>query len=139
MGPGQRAVSFEIADMAVEIERIAGEQRLLSSQVSQSIQTLTTLTHEVQAEQLRAREDRMAQMALLTTLTERSAGIAGAELRVQALESKVGYWRGVFVGFGALATVVAGMAVAWVTGQFQQNAGERGRLEARIERLENRR
>lgn len=138
MGPvaERRMVSLEVAEIAVEVERIAGEQRLLASQVGQSIQTLTTLVHEVQAEQLRAREERHAQTLLLSGLAERASGIPVSMARMQELELKVSHWRGVFIGFGALAALVVAGSVTWITTQFSSAAQERGKLEARIEHLE---
>lgn len=138
MSPAAGVVSLDVARLAVDVQAIKGELALVTSTVGQQVATLTTLVHEIQAEQLRSREDRLHQLALLTSLSERASGITGSDRRLQELESRVGYWRGVFVGFGALATVILGMSVAWITNQFESNAHERGRLEARIERLERR-
>lgn len=131
-------VSLDVARLAVDVANLKGEQALLASQVSQSIATLTTLVHEVQADQLRARDERHAQTLMLSTLTERAAVTSTASARMRDLELKVSHWRGVFIGFSLLATLVVGGAVAWVSSQLANGAHERGKLETRIERLEQR-
>jgi len=139
MTPGAaRVVSFDVASLAVDVANLKGEHALLASQVSQSINLLTTLVHDVQAEQNRAREERHAQTTMLSMLTERAASIPGSSSQMRDLEMKVSHWRGVFFGFGLLATALVGGSVAWVSSQFTSAARERGQIEARVERLEQR-
>lgn len=104
-------VSLDVARLAVDVEAVKGAQQLLDATVSQRIDVLTTAVNNVHAQQERASEDRMQQLALLTSLTEKVSAGSGSGTRVHDLELKVSRWIGVVVGFGTAVFMVFALIV----------------------------
>jgi hypothetical protein len=134
----ERVVPIGLAEMAVEVQAIKGDFRLLQSTNEQALAILQTAMNNVQAEQERAREDRMRQISLLQSLNDRAATFGTSSDRVRLIEDKLNFWRGVVVGFGILATTIAGISTFWIKSEFANAAEARAQLVKRIEQSERR-